>query len=72
VDFIFGQHARVFFQRNVIASVDAGTITADGPTSATDASLFVINHSTITTSSAATSALTGKVFLGRPWTQWAK
>ncbi|KAJ7483581.1 putative pectin methylesterase [Mycena latifolia] len=72
VDFIFGQHARAFFQRNVIASVAAGTITADGPTSATDASLFVINHSTITTSTAATTSLTGKVFLGRPWTQWAK
>ncbi|KAJ7113929.1 carbohydrate esterase family 8 protein [Mycena epipterygia] len=72
VDFIFGQHARAFFQRNVIASVAAGTITADGPTSATDASLFVINHSTITTSTSATSALTGQVFLGRPWTQWAK
>ncbi|KAJ6461184.1 carbohydrate esterase family 8 protein [Mycena vitilis] len=72
VDFIFGQHARVFFQRNVIASVAAGTITADGPTSATDASLFVINHSTIEVSSAASSSLTGQVFLGRPWTQWAK
>ncbi|KAJ7693169.1 carbohydrate esterase family 8 protein [Mycena rosella] len=72
VDFIFGQHARAFFQRNVIASVAAGTITADGPTSATDASLFVINDSTITTSTAATASLTGQVFLGRPWTQWAK
>jgi len=72
VDFIFGQHARAFFQRNVIASVGAGAITADGPTSATDASLFVINHSTIMTSTAATTNLTGKVFLGRPWTQWAK
>ncbi|KAJ6520694.1 carbohydrate esterase family 8 protein [Mycena vulgaris] len=71
VDFIFGQHARAFFQRNVIASNAAGTITADGPTAATDASLFVINKSTITTTAAAGS-LTGKVFLGRPWTQWAK
>ncbi|KAJ7125788.1 carbohydrate esterase family 8 protein, partial [Mycena crocata] len=72
VDYIFGQHARVFFQRNVIASVAAGAITADGPTSASDASMFVINHSTIQQSSAATSSLTGKVFLGRPWTQWAR
>ncbi|KAJ7230263.1 putative pectin methylesterase [Mycena pura] len=72
VDFIFGQHARAFFQRNTIASVAAGTITADGPTSATDASLFVINNSNIIQSTAATTSLTGKVFLGRPWTQWAK
>ncbi|KAJ6606939.1 carbohydrate esterase family 8 protein [Mycena sp. CBHHK59/15] len=72
VDFIFGQHARAFFQRNTIASVAAGTITADGPTAASDESLFVINQSTITTSTAATTSLTGKVFLGRPWTQWAR
>ncbi|KAF7345639.1 Pectinesterase [Mycena venus] len=72
VDFIFGQHARVFFQRNVIASVAAGTITADGPTSATDESLFVINHSTIQASTSASGSLVGQVFLGRPWTQWAR
>ncbi|KAK6985026.1 pectinesterase [Favolaschia claudopus] len=72
VDYIFGQHARVFFQRNVIASVAAGAITADGPTSASDTSLFVINRSTVQTSTAAKTDLTGKVFLGRPWTQWAR
>ncbi|KAJ6584314.1 carbohydrate esterase family 8 protein [Mycena capillaripes] len=71
VDFIWGQHARAWFQRSVIASVAAGSITADGPASATD-SLFVINRSSLIVSSAATSALTGQVFLGRPWTQFAQ
>lgn len=36
VDFIWGQHARAFFQKNTIASVGPGTITADGPDSKTD------------------------------------
>ncbi|KAE9408331.1 pectin lyase-like protein [Gymnopus androsaceus JB14] len=70
VDFIFGQHARAFFQKNTIASVGPGTITADGPDSKTDG-LFVINESTIEASTAATSSLTGQVFLGRPWTEFA-
>lgn len=39
VDYIWGQHARAYFQKNTIASVDAGSITADGPTSSSDASL---------------------------------
>ncbi|KAF5376573.1 hypothetical protein D9757_008268 [Collybiopsis confluens] len=70
VDFIFGQHARAFFQKNIIASVAPGAITADGPASKSDG-LFVINESTIQASSAATASLVGKVFLGRPWTQFA-
>ncbi|KAF7304879.1 Pectinesterase [Mycena kentingensis (nom. inval.)] len=72
VDFIFGQHARTFFQKVTIASVGQGSITADGPSSASDTSLFVINNSNIIQSASATTSLTGKVFLGRPWTQWAR
>ncbi|GLB38096.1 hypothetical protein LshimejAT787_0411470 [Lyophyllum shimeji] len=72
VDYIFGQHARAFFHKNTIASVEAGAITADGPTSSSDNSIFVINQSTITTSPAATRSLTGLVYLGRPWTQYAR
>lgn len=45
VDFIFGQHARTFFHKNTIASVAAGTITADGPTSSTDESICESNMS---------------------------
>jgi len=70
VDFIFGQHAFAFFQKNTIASVGPGTITADGPAFKGDG-LFVINESTIEQSAAATTSLTGKVFLGRPWTEFA-
>ncbi|KIK63860.1 carbohydrate esterase family 8 protein [Collybiopsis luxurians FD-317 M1] len=70
VDFIFGQHARAFFQKNIIASVGPGAITADGPASKSDG-LFVINESTIQASTAATSSLVGQVYLGRPWTQFA-
>ncbi|KAJ7618731.1 pectin lyase fold/virulence factor [Roridomyces roridus] len=71
VDFIWGQHGHAFFEDCTIASVAAGTITADGPTSTTD-SLFVINKSNIIVSSSASSSLTGQVFLGRPWTQFAQ
>ncbi|KAJ3754828.1 putative pectin methylesterase [Lentinula raphanica] len=70
VDFIFGQHGFAFFQRTTIASIGPGAITADGPASKTDG-LFVINESTIEQSSAATEDLTGLVFLGRPWTEFA-
>ncbi|KAJ7600545.1 pectinesterase [Mycena floridula] len=69
VDYIFGQHARTFFHKNTIASVGPGAITADGPAS-TDNSSFSTKLRLIT-SSAATSSLTGQVFLGRPWTQFA-
>ncbi|KAF7292662.1 Carbohydrate esterase family 8 protein [Mycena indigotica] len=96
VDFIWGQHARTWIQRSVIASTAAGSITADGPSSASDNSIcafyryllifsclfgqsndfntltVVINCSNIIQSSAATTSLTGKVYLGRPWTQWAR
>ncbi|KAJ7197717.1 carbohydrate esterase family 8 protein [Mycena haematopus] len=71
VDYIFGQHGHGFFHRNTIASVDAGAITADGPDTANE-SLFVINESNITTSPAATTDLTGLVFLGRPWSAQAQ
>ncbi|KAJ7119772.1 pectin methylesterase [Mycena epipterygia] len=72
VDFIWGQHARAWFQRSVIASTAAGSITADGPSDSSDDSIFVINQSSIIVSSAATSSLTGQVYLGRPWTEYAR
>ncbi|KAJ7914282.1 carbohydrate esterase family 8 protein, partial [Mycena leptocephala] len=71
VDFIWGQHARAWFQRSVIASTAAGSITADGP-SLSDNSTFVINQSSLIVSSSASSALTGQVYLGRPWTEYAR
>ncbi|KAE9408329.1 pectin lyase-like protein [Gymnopus androsaceus JB14] len=70
VDFIFGQSAFAFFQGATIASIGAGCITADGPAAKGD-SLFVINESVIMQSTAATEDLTGLVYLGRPWTEFA-
>jgi len=67
VDYIFGQHARAFITRSVIASVAAGTITANGRNSSSDVSFFVIDESQIIQSANAKSSLTGQVFLGRPW-----
>lgn len=72
VDYIFGQYARAYFHYNVIASVGAGAITANGRSSSSGVSLFVINKATITTSSSATTSLKGKVYLGRPWEDYAR
>ncbi|KAK0493493.1 pectin lyase fold/virulence factor [Armillaria luteobubalina] len=75
VDYIFGQYARAYFHKNMIASVGAGAITASGRTASSGTSgtsLFVINKATITTSSAATTSLQGKVYLGRPWGNYAR
>jgi pectinesterase len=71
VDFIFGQHARVWIDRTTIAvSAPKGAITANGRASSSDVSYYVINKSTVTgTSSSVTS---GSVFLGRPWSQYAR
>ncbi|CAK5271201.1 unnamed protein product [Mycena citricolor] len=70
VDFIFGQHAFAYFQSCTIASSGAGSITAHGPASSTDG-IYVINQATLTTASGAGS-LTGQVYLGRPWSQYAR
>ncbi|PBK81325.1 pectinesterase-like protein [Armillaria gallica] len=72
VDYIFGQYARAYFHKNMIASVGAGAITASGRTSSSGTSLFVINKATITTSSSAKTSLQGKVYLGRPWGNYAR
>lgn len=71
VDFIFGQHAHAFFHKNTIASISAGSITADGPVNSTDG-IFVINQSQIVLGANAASGTSGKVYLGRPWTSFAR
>ncbi|KAK0211910.1 carbohydrate esterase family 8 protein [Armillaria fumosa] len=72
VDYIFGQYARAYFHKNMIASIGAGAITANGRSSSSGVSLFVINKATITTSSSATTSLQEKVYLGRPWEDYAR
>ncbi|KAK0203264.1 pectinesterase [Desarmillaria ectypa] len=72
VDYIFGQYARAYFHQNTLASVGAGAITASGRSSSDGVSLYVINESTITTGSSATTSLKGLVYLGRPWAAYAR
>jgi len=71
VDFIFGQHGHAFFQNVTISSISAGCITADGPSSSADG-IFVINQSNIILSPNAAAGTSGRVFLGRPWTDTAR
>ncbi|KUI63707.1 Pectinesterase [Cytospora mali] len=70
VDFIFGQHARVWITGSVIASIGAGAITANGRASSSDTSYYVITDSTIEAGSPAPSS--GTVYLGRPWSEYAR
>ncbi|KUJ18180.1 carbohydrate esterase family 8 protein [Mollisia scopiformis] len=72
VDFIFGQHAIAWIDSSDIrVSAGGGAITANGRSSSSDVSYYVINKSSVdtTTSSTATS---GTVFLGRPWSEYAR
>jgi len=72
VDFIFGQHARAWIDGSDIrVSAGGGAITANGRASSTDVSYYVINKSSVsgTTSSTAGS---GTVYLGRPWSEYAR
>jgi pectinesterase len=72
VDWIFGQHARIFITKSDIRAVaGGGCVTANGRSSASDPSWYVIDHSTIAASSGA-SVGAGTVYLGRPWSQYAR
>lgn len=67
VDFIFGQHARVWITGSDIYSIGAGAITANGRSSSSDVSYYVINECTIKG-----SASSGTVYFGRPWSEYAR
>jgi pectinesterase len=72
VDFIFGQHARIWIDSSDIrVSAGGGAITANGRSSSSDVSYYVINKSSVSTSGGS-SAGTGTVYLGRPWSQYAR
>lgn len=70
VDYIFGQHARIWITESVLASIGAGAITANGRASSSDDSYYVITDSTIQAGSPAPSE--GTVYLGRPWSEYAR
>jgi pectinesterase len=72
VDFIFGQHARAWITKSDIrVTAGGGCITANGRSSASDTSYYVIDHCTVAAASGS-SVAAGSVYLGRPWTQWAR
>ncbi|KIY73292.1 carbohydrate esterase family 8 protein [Cylindrobasidium torrendii FP15055 ss-10] len=71
-DYIFGQDACAFFHKCTIASAGAGYITANGRESSDGDSIYVINESNIITADSASDDLSGKVYLGRPWREYAR
>lgn len=72
VDFIFGQHASVWITKSAIAvTAGGGCITANGRSSATDVSYYVIDQSTVSVASGA-SVAADSVYLGRPWSEYAR
>ncbi|KAG9034426.1 hypothetical protein FRB95_013223 [Tulasnella sp. JGI-2019a] len=64
VDFIFGKTGSIWITESTITTVGNGCITASGRGSA-DATYYVINNSTITSTSYAN-------YLGRPWGAYAR
>jgi len=72
VDFIFGQHARIWIDSSDIrVSAGGGAITANGRASSSDVSYYVINKSSVAASTSSTAG-TGTVYLGRPWSEYAR
>ncbi|CAK7233140.1 hypothetical protein SEUCBS140593_008502 [Sporothrix eucalyptigena] len=72
VDFIFGQHARIWITNSDIAvTAGGGCITANGRASATDVSYYVIDQSTVSAASGS-SVAEESVYLGRPWSEYAR
>jgi len=72
VDFIFGQHARIWIDSSDIrVSAGGGAITANGRSSSSDVSYYVINESSVAASTSSTAG-SGTVYLGRPWSEYAR
>jgi len=78
VDFIFGQSALAWIDSTDIrVSAGGGAITASGRESATADSYYVINKSDVAAATESTASsfkppAAGTVFLGRPWTEFAR
>ncbi|KAJ6609088.1 pectinesterase [Mycena sp. CBHHK59/15] len=71
VDFIFGRGGLAYFGGNTIAVSGPGCITASGRES-NDSGSYVFNQNTIVLASDAASGTSGKIYLGRPWGDYAK
>ncbi|KAF9472517.1 carbohydrate esterase family 8 protein [Pholiota conissans] len=79
VDFIFGRHGFAYFGGNTIASKGPGCITASGRQTTADGSCLltsryrtdVFNQNEIILAPDAVAGTAGKIFLGRPWADFA-
>jgi len=71
VDFIFGRHSIAYFEGNTIASKGAGCITASGR-ELNDTGMYVFNQNKVVAAQDAFANVTGNVFLGRPWGDFAR
>ncbi|THH06918.1 hypothetical protein EW145_g3744 [Phellinidium pouzarii] len=71
VDFIFGRQGQAYFERNTIASKGAGCITASGRES-NDSSIYIFEQNNVIAALDAFSNVTGNVYLGRPWGDYAR
>jgi len=72
VDYIFGQTANTYIKNSVIASVAPGSITASGPPSSSGGGIYVLDSCHIQVAADAKNNLAGQVYLGRPWSQYAR
>ncbi|KAI9649278.1 hypothetical protein NHQ30_001849 [Ciborinia camelliae] len=70
VDFIFGQNANAWFEKNDIRTIGPGSITASGRTSEQKSSWYVINNSNVQNMN--DSLEKNKNYLGRPWHNHAR
>ncbi|KAJ7185882.1 carbohydrate esterase family 8 protein [Mycena filopes] len=71
VDFFFGRLGLAYFGGNTIAVKGPGCITASGRQTA-DSGSYVFNANTIVLAANAVSGTSGNIFLGRPWSDFAK
>ncbi|PWY85876.1 pectinesterase pmeA [Aspergillus sclerotioniger CBS 115572] len=74
VDFIFGQHARAWFHDcdiRVVEGPTSASITANGRSSESDTSYYVIHKSTVAAADG-NDVPSGTYYLGRPWSQYAR
>ncbi|KAJ7032063.1 pectinesterase [Mycena alexandri] len=71
VDFIFGRLGLAYFGGNTIAVNGPGCVTASGRQT-NDSGSYVFNSNTIVLASDAVAGTSGNIFLGRPWSDFAK
>ncbi|KAI0066174.1 pectin lyase-like protein [Artomyces pyxidatus] len=71
VDFIFSQTSQVYFESNTIAVSSPGCITASGR-STNDSGIYLFNANQIVLAPKAATNTSGKVYLGRPWQDYAR